>query len=124
MGMSEAPVPILHVSESRPWHKKSTTRWLIMAGLVLLIAGMWMCGRSALGGAKVAKQGALHFHEQFNRSQYHDIYADATQVFRDAGPESETIAFFDKVHQKLGDETRCGEPTFFPMCPRTEPLSR
>jgi hypothetical protein len=64
-------------------------------------------------GTKEAKKGVAHFHEQFNQNQYHEIYSEATQVFRDAAPESEATAFFDKVHQKLGDEIRSGEPRYF-----------
>jgi hypothetical protein len=55
-----------------------------------------------LCGNEGAKQGVGHFHEQFNQNKYHEIYPEATQVFRDAAPESEANAFFDRVHLKLG----------------------
>lgn len=55
----------------------------------------------------------MHFREQFNQNKYHEIYAEAIQVFPDAAPESEASAFFDMVHQKLRDEPGdCGAKVF------------
>jgi hypothetical protein len=106
LSVSGSPVPV-------PWYKKSAARGLIVAALLLVLLGMWRCGSRAVGGTKVAKEGVLHFRERFNHSQYHEIYIEATQNFRDSGPEAEVNAFFDKVHQKLGDEVSSGEPTYF-----------
>jgi len=71
-----------------------------------------LCGND---GAQTTgrKPGGVHFREQFNQNKYHEIYAEAIQVFPDAAPESEASAFFDMVHQKLRDEPGdCGARYF------------
>ena len=111
--MSEPTTPVSSQAVSEPWHKWSRTKWAIIGVLLLVALGMWRCGQSASAGTKAAKQAVLRFHQHFNQNQYHDIYAEATAVFRSAGSESETSAFLDKVHEKLGDEVSNGEPTYF-----------
>ena len=111
--MSEPAAPMFHLAVSLPWYKKARTKWLVLAGLTLVVLGIWTCSRRAYAGTKLAKQAVIHFHQQFNQKQYSEIYVGATQVFRDAAPEPDATAFFNKVHQKLGDEIRAGEPTFF-----------
>jgi hypothetical protein len=111
--MNDAPAPNFGLTESRPWYKKTTTKWLVLVVLALLILGMWRCGTRAFAGAKVAKQSVDRFHGQFNRSEYHEIYVEATEEFRGAGREPDTNAFLGKVHEKLGDFVRSDEPTYF-----------
>ena len=110
--MNDVPAPNFGLTESRPWYKKATTKWLAPVVLALLILGMWRCGTRALAGAKVAKQSVDRFHSQFNRSEYHEIYVGATEEVRGAG-EPDTNAFLGKVHEKLGDFLHSDEPAYF-----------
>jgi hypothetical protein len=74
---------------------------------------MLRCGTQAFQGAKLAQQNVHHFHDRFNRSEYQEIFAEATNEFRGASPEPDTNAFFAKVHEKLGDFAHSDEPKYF-----------
>lgn len=111
--MDDAPAPIFGLTESRPWYKRAASKWLVLAALALVILGMWRCGSRAFQSTRVAQQGVDRFHGQFNRSEYHEIFVEAADEFRRAGPEPETTGFFAKVHEKLGDFARSDEPKYF-----------
>jgi len=54
--MSDAPQPIFTLSESLPWYRKTSTKWIAIAALVVLLLLMWRCGKSASVNVRSAKR--------------------------------------------------------------------
>ena len=53
-------------------------------------------------GKERGEQAVVHFHNQFNAGQYHEIYAQSDEGFRKAASEADTLALFEAVRRKLG----------------------
>ena len=102
--LSEAlSAPPLELGESRPWYKRSGIFLLGILLLILLVGGLWTCGRSSSVAMQRAKDATGHFHQQFNQGDYAGIYAQAGEQFQNSGPEDEMAKLFGKIHEKLGN---------------------
>ena len=76
--------------------------WIGLLALAVLLGGCSF----AEDGDRVARAVA-RFHQLFGASQYAEIYADATEGFREAATEAEFVEFLGAVRQKLGNVRAC-----------------
>jgi hypothetical protein len=95
--------PRFHLSESRPWYMRSGVFRLGLLLLLVLVAGLWRCGRSSSAALEQTKGATKHFHEQFHRADSAGIYSQPSQEFQDAGSEDDMAKLFRKVDEKLGN---------------------
>jgi hypothetical protein len=79
----------------------------ILIAMALLLA----CSPSKV--KRVAEDGVARFHTQLDAEQYHDIYSNASQEFRNADSEVKMTEFFAAVHRKLGPIRSFSEQSFF-----------
>ena len=52
---------------------------------------------------KTAENAVQQFHSRYNARQYHDMYMDADQMFRESGSEASLAELLDAIHRKLGN---------------------
>ena len=75
-----------------------TRRFPVFVVMVVLVGAS-----CSLQKAKAIGEGAvLRFHSQFNAGQYHEIYEETDQGFRDVTSESEMRVLLGAVSRKLG----------------------
>lgn len=77
---------------------KRTNRFVFF--VILLIALQVSCGVKK--GRESAERAVEKFHNQLNAGQFHEIYAEADEGFRQAISEGDATALFDAVRRKLG----------------------
>lgn len=110
--MSDAAPPIFTLSESQPWYKKAATRWLAVAGLVVLILLIWHCSKAAFADVRIAKQAVDHFHQHFNAGQFENIYDEASDQLHNVNTKAQFVELFSAIQRKLGSVVRTGEPRY------------
>ncbi len=115
--MSLGPAPEFTLSESRPWYRRNLVVLAIIVVTILIVIGMWQCGRGVAGlvrqGTGPSLRATEQFHAQLNRGAYDEIYTGATEEFRKSGSQQELTTFFEAVHRKLGDFVSSGSPSYF-----------
>jgi hypothetical protein len=75
---------------------------------VLLGAGQW-CWYSKDRG--IGEQAVVQFHNEFNSGKYQEIYENGDADARKGQSQNDVVAYFDTVHQRLGEvktSTRVG----------------
>jgi hypothetical protein len=75
---------------------------VFVAALLVLVTSC-----SGRKGKEIGERAVARVHDQFNTGHYHDIYAQADEEFREGigrkgTGETDTLAWFDAVHRKLG----------------------
>jgi len=91
------PVPV------PPPPKRRFPKWLIVLGVVLLLAVLWKCGSVFYAGRKLANAFVQDFHQKLNSGQYEEICNAADDGFTRSGKHEDLIKFFASVHTKLGN---------------------
>ena len=78
--------------------------WPMIAALfaILGIVFWWSCGSSVYHNYRAARSAADQFHQRLDRADYEAIYSETSAAFRGAGSREDEIAFFERVHQKMG----------------------
>jgi uncharacterized protein DUF4019 len=100
MNTTSAPNFGQELPSARRRRKRNPVTWIISGILLLLL--LYSCGRSAYGVYKIANSATERFHQQLNQTQYEEIYADASDEFRNHGTREESLAVFQKVYENLG----------------------
>ncbi len=54
---------------------------------------------------KVAERAVERFHAQLNAEQYHDIYTQAAEEFRNGSSDEDLTKLLSAIHRKLGNVT-------------------
>jgi hypothetical protein len=70
---------------------------VLIVGLLVGLAG---CGYSE--NKKRADDAVQVFHQQFNDSQYSEIFAASTSAFRSSGSQADFVAYLEGVRRKIG----------------------
>jgi hypothetical protein len=78
--------------------------WPMIAALfaILGIVFWWSCGSSTYHNYHAARAAVEQFHQRLDRADYDGIYSETSAAFRGAGSREDEIAFFERVHQKMG----------------------
>ena len=103
MANTPAPIPVPDFQSVPPPRKRVLWKWSLAFTAVVLIFLMWQCGSGLLHGRSLSAQAVHHFHEQFNHSQYGEIWAQAGENFRDAEKEQDWADLAAAIHRKLGN---------------------
>ncbi len=82
-----------------------TRQILVLVFVAALLVLVTSC--SGRKGKEIGERAVARVHDQFNAGHYHDIYAQADEEFREGigrkgTGETDTLAWFDAVHRKLG----------------------
>jgi hypothetical protein len=77
-----------------------TRQKLFLAFIAALLVVVNSC--SLKKGKEIGEHAVVQFHNQFNAGQYHEIYAQSDEGFRQATSEADTLALFEAVRRKLG----------------------
>jgi hypothetical protein len=72
--------------------------------VLVLVASLLVAGSSCsfAKGKEIAETGVRHFHDQYNSEQFHEIYVQADDGFKQAVTEAEFTELLEAVHRKLG----------------------
>lgn len=62
-------------------------------------------------GKGAAEAAVAQFHNQYNAGQFHDIYSQAHEGFRNAS-EANTTQFFEALKQKLGSVKQANQTSW------------
>src|SRR5258708_6013539 len=52
---------------------------------------------------EIAEQSVAKFHDELNSEKYQEIYQNGDAELRQAQSQAGTLAYFNTIHQKLGD---------------------
>jgi hypothetical protein len=100
MSTTSAPNFGQELPAARRRRERNPVTWIII-GIVLLVV-LYSCGRSAYGFYKIANSATVRLHQQLNQAQYEQIYAEASDEFRNHGTRLESLEFLKKLHDVLG----------------------
>ncbi len=53
-------------------------------------------------GKGIAEAAVAKFHHQYNARQFHEIFSESDQGFKDAGSEADLVNLLEALHVKLG----------------------
>ncbi len=71
--------------------------------IIFLMALFLLMPACSLGANRaVAERSVEQFHTHYDAKQFHEIYINAHDLFRDQSSEEDIAAFFDAIHRKLG----------------------
>ena len=77
-----------------------TKQTILFTFIVALQFAVSSC--SLTKGKEMGERAADQFHNQFNASQYHEIYVQSDEGFRKSTSEADTVALFEAIRRKLG----------------------
>jgi hypothetical protein len=97
-----------------PHRQRSKTRWIVLAGLVVVAAAMllWSCGKGMYHNYRLSTGAVERLHRQLDQADYETIYGEATEEFRRAGSRTDEIKFLETVHQKMGNSGKISSQGF------------
>lgn len=61
---------------------------------------------------QLAEDGVTQFHSRLNAEQYHSIYTEADDRFRQATSEPDLVALLEAIHRKLGPVRQSHQRTY------------
>jgi hypothetical protein len=101
MSVSDVPSFGQEHPAARRRRERNPVTWIIIAVLALVV--LYSCGHSAYDFYRIGGAATDRLHQELNQAQYDDIYAGATDEFRNHGSRAETLPFLERVHQTMGN---------------------
>lgn len=86
--------------------KRPIWPWIILGAGLLLALAIASCFRTISAGGDQSDKAMAAFHAQMDANSCSQIYADATEGFRDATPESDWQAVCSNIPKKMGTYLR------------------